>query len=349
MGWASRCDAGANSTANQFPAQRTIDRLAGQSDRSGYGGDAVAFVVKLANHVLLFFRDLDPCASLATAPSLAVSLRFGDACQLPFLANFGFVGSNAGENPGHQTPGWGGKVEAFPQRYKTNAQDLQFVQQRQQTFGRSAQAIQSSDADLGNLPTANISQQPFQAGAFHRRAGEPIPIPHDFIRLGFGPRLQIGFLAAGFLPLRAADPQTDSDRHAFPPAHDDLGVHTEVSSLQDAFAMRKFVFFGVGMAGTSKYPLSAVRRDQNKNGLSHPLRNFPSTFLQAKQKPDRARIWPAHGLSSEIAHLGRWPLLTTAPMGRFYMLCISAKNSSSVSTSSLLTSVASLITGLGGV
>jgi hypothetical protein len=138
MALASRCDAKAISTANEFPAQRPIDRLAGQSDRSGNSGDAVAFVVKLANHGFFFFRDLDPCASLSTTPRFAFGFRLGDACQLPFRANFRFRSSDRSQDPGHQPTGRGGYIKTFPQRHKTNAQDLQFIQQRQQPFGGSS-------------------------------------------------------------------------------------------------------------------------------------------------------------------------------------------------------------------
>jgi len=138
MGWASRSDAKANSTADQFPAQRPIDRLAGQADRPSNRSDAVVFVVKLANHGFLFFRDLDPCASLSTAPRFAFGFRLGNACQLPFRANFRFRSSDRSQDPGHQPTGRGGYIKTFPQRHKTNAQDLQFIQQRQQPFGGSS-------------------------------------------------------------------------------------------------------------------------------------------------------------------------------------------------------------------
>ena len=134
MGWASRSDAKANSTADQFP----IDRLASQAHRSGNRSDAVALIVKLTNHGFLFFRHFHPCSSLTTAPRFAFGFRLGDACQLAFLANFCFVGGDRSQDPSHQTTGWGGKIKTFPQRYKTNAQDLQFIQHLQQPVGGSS-------------------------------------------------------------------------------------------------------------------------------------------------------------------------------------------------------------------
>lgn len=266
--------------------QGFVDRLAGQPYGTGDGSDGGSLVEKLVDHRFLLFGQFDPCSSLPAAPTLAFGLRLGDAGQLPFLANFGFVGGDGSQHAGHQPTGWGGEVKAFSQADKADAQDLEFIQQRQQSSGGSAKTIQPPNADLGDFAAANVGQQPFQAGAFHRRAGEAVLVPDDIlIGLGFGLRLQVRFLAAGILPLGAADPQVDTDGHA---AVVPFGVNAQVSSLPDAFERRKFVISGRNAAGHQSRHLRRRRGLCQENGSGRPRESTTTTRLQRRLTHCRA-------------------------------------------------------------
>ena len=171
--------------------------------------------MKLMNGYFLLFAQLYSGSRLSTTPRFAIRFGFGDSSQLPFFANFRFISGDRSQNSSHQPTGRSGNVESFTKRYKTNVHCLQFIEKRQQTLGSSTQTIQSPDADFGNLSTANVVQEPFQSRSFHRGASEFIFEPDSFIWLSLCPSLQIGFLAAGFLPLRAAHSKIDANCHAF--------------------------------------------------------------------------------------------------------------------------------------
>ncbi len=105
-------------------AQSLVNRPAREMHQPGDDSDGLVLLVELPDQIFLLLRELDPGACLPAAPGFALGLGFGDAGELPFIANFGFVLADAGKHHQHQTAGRGRQIDAFTQGHKAHAELL---------------------------------------------------------------------------------------------------------------------------------------------------------------------------------------------------------------------------------